>query len=153
MDDARIAHGNKPIDENGCQSLYRNLLRMPDSVSSDAATVWIREFMATVPCDEYYDLSTRRKHWQEHLGNDAYEKIMKFDVTDPSLRERAASTLQHYLYYERKVLRQGLDWRNWLGYYCLDRWQMTAAYASLVGGGGAAATWRIAAAAKATGTK
>lgn len=124
--------------------MYRNLLRMPDDVAPDVSTMWIREFMGTVQCDKFHDLSERRQAWKDHLGQEAFDKIMNFDTTDPSLRERAASTLHHYIYFERKMIEQGLDWPNTLGYNMIDRWQRSASF--LAHFGGTAGGWRIAAA-------
>ena len=74
--------------EEKCQSSFRNLLRMPERDGSEMATIWIREFMqATAKCDQFHDLSVRRAAWRKHLGEDAYNKIMSFDQTDPSVPE------------------------------------------------------------------
>jgi hypothetical protein len=115
---------------------------MPERDGPEMATMWIREFMqATAKCDQFHDLSVRRAAWRNHLGEDAYNKIMSFDQTDPSVPERAAATLQHYLFYDRTSLVKGLDWSNWFGYQFIDRVQTTSAFIGLFGGSGAAVAW------------
>jgi hypothetical protein len=132
-------------EQTKCQSAFRNLLRMPERDGPELATIWIREFMqVTQECDRFQDMSCRRAAWRKHLGEDAFHKIMSFDQTDPSVPERAASTLQHYLHYDRGCLIKGLDWSNWLGYQFIDRVQMTSAFISLFGGSGAAIAWVVA---------
>jgi hypothetical protein len=133
---------SKPIDRAGCQSLLRNLLRMPERDMGDVANIWIREFMTTERCDKHYDLSERREAWKQHLGTETYNAVMSYSQ-DAAVRERAAGTLEHYLYYDRKMLAKGLNWWNWFGYQLVDRPQMTALYLTVIGGG-ATAAWKIA---------
>jgi hypothetical protein len=109
------AHGHEQMRavemtaSDRCQSIFLDLLIAKCQAQNPSSCAYIRQLTSTTRCDEFYDFSSVRKSYAEHVGTDSMQRITDFEETKQD-ESRAA---QH--------LESALTWPNWLWYVCAKR--------------------------------
>jgi hypothetical protein len=120
------AHGHEQMRavemtaSDRCQSIFLDLLIAKCQAQNPSSCAYIRQLTSTTRCDEFYDFSSVRKSYAEHVGTDSMQRITDFEETKQD-ESRAAQAGFHYCLWTTQHLESALTWPNWLWYVCAKR--------------------------------
>lgn len=121
----RYPNMNKEIDDEKCQSIILNLLKMNDEAAIVSPSSYIRLWQQTLRCSgSIKDTCKKRLDDYERYINDcdsaAFSKIIQYKCEEND-KDLAGEVTSHYRRDDRRVLLSNLTWGSYFKYHFYEK--------------------------------